>query len=258
MSDNRQTELRLGPKGRAVFTVAGWNKALRDAGIYAGNWWIANYGPLRWNVGYPQSQLGYRPGKSKRKDLARGGKPFFDRGTMQANFNSRARTEAVAKKGGARFWIVCPVGHALRPETAAAFKTIPPGERKAVSREYRRAIIQALQAQRIVAAGKAQAQAERASRAAANKAKRQAQRERAAANRKARIAANEATARSRNRRAERIAANRAQREANRTARMRASIATQNARARRAERAYIRKVDRQIRNNERARSNPNNE
>jgi hypothetical protein len=175
--------LRLGPKGRAVFTKSGWNDALRNAGLYAGNWWIANYGPLRWNTGYAQAHLGYPPrlprgsmkgiramfaggladGWTKRERLKMGEAPFFYTGTMQANFNSRARTEATASAGGARFWIVCPVGHPLRPETADAFKTVPPGERKAVAREFRRALIQALMAQRIVAAkAKAERVAQRA------------------------------------------------------------------------------------------------
>lgn len=157
---NRDTELRLGPKGRRVFTVAGWNKVLRDAGIFAGNWWIANYGPLRFNAGYARANLGY-VARSKRKvvDLYRGGSPFVDEGTLIANFNSRSRTEATATKGGARFWIVCPFGHIVRKETSDAFRKVPARESAAVSREYRRAVIVGLQEGRVAHAAKKQAHA---------------------------------------------------------------------------------------------------
>lgn len=159
-SANRETEVRLGAKGRRVFTVAGWNDVLRKAGIFAGNWWIANYGPLRWNTAYAKSQLGYTA-KSKAKMVAlfRGSVPFFHSGMWQVNFNNRARTEAVAKKGGARFWIVCPIGHAVRPETIASFKRIPARESAAVAREYRRAVIVGLQEGRALKAAKQQAKA---------------------------------------------------------------------------------------------------
>lgn len=157
---NRETEIRLGAKGRRVFTVAGWNKVLRDAGIFAGNWWIANYGPLRFNAGYAKGNLGYSASsKRKRVDLFRGGSPFVWTGQWLANFNSRSRTEAVAKKGGARFWIVCPIGHPVRPETSASFRRIPARESAAVAREYRRAVIVGLQTGRAAHAAKKQAKA---------------------------------------------------------------------------------------------------
>jgi hypothetical protein len=157
---NRETEIRLGAKGRRVFTVAGWNKVLRDAGIFAGNWWIANYGPLRFNAGYAKGNLGYSASsKRKRVDLFRGGSPFVWTGQWIANFNSRSRTEAVAKKGGARFWIVCPIGHPVRPETSASFRRIPARESAAVAREYRRAVIVGLQEGRALKAAKQRAKA---------------------------------------------------------------------------------------------------
>jgi hypothetical protein len=157
---NRQTEIRLGPKGRRVFTVAGWNNVLRDAGIFAGNWWIANYGQLRFNKGYATANLGYSASSKRKKvDLFKGGSPFVWTGQWLANFNSRARTEAVAKKGGARFWIVCPIGHPVRPDTSASFRRIPTRESAAVAREYRRAVIVGLQEGRALKAAKQQAKA---------------------------------------------------------------------------------------------------
>lgn len=182
---NRDAELRFGPMGLRLFSVSGWNKTIRDAGIAAGNYWIGHYGPLRWNASYAMNNLGYRPVNKRHWLQVRAGNraPFYETGTWQANFNSRARTEAVAKKGGARFWIVCPIGHPIRPETGQQFATLPTRERQAVSREYRRAIIQALQTGRVVEAQKQQAKAQRAATAANNRANRQAQRDRAAASR---------------------------------------------------------------------------
>jgi hypothetical protein len=150
-SSNRDTELRLGPRARGVFTTKGWNDALRAAGIAAGNWWIANYLPLRWNRAYAVGQLNYTPrSKSRLAALRRGVPPFYLTGQMRSMAYSRSHTEAVAKKGGARFWIVCPVGHPLQPSTAEDFRTLPAREKTAVAREYRKAIIDALSAQRTI------------------------------------------------------------------------------------------------------------
>lgn len=152
MTENRETAVRLGAKGRRVFTAAGWNNALRGAGIFAGNWWIANYGPLRWKEAYARGQLGY---------TGRGHYPFLDTGVWMANFNSRARTEAVAKKGGVRFWVVIPIGHAVQAKTSAQFKFLPAREKQSVAREFRRALIMALQEGRTAHAKKQQARAEK-------------------------------------------------------------------------------------------------
>lgn len=159
-SANRQTELRLEGKARRVFTQAGWNKVLRDAGVAAGNYWIGSYGPLRWNSGYAQSQLGYRPGKAKRKRMALGEAPFFSTGDFMAGFNSRARTEAVAKKGHASFWVVIPAGRLnFHPTHVAEFRRIPQRESAAVAREFRRGVIQGVMQGRAAASAKQQAKA---------------------------------------------------------------------------------------------------
>lgn len=172
-SENEKTALRLGAKGRRVFTIKGWNDCVRRAGIFAGDWWLGNYGPLRWNAAYAQSQLGYRPGKRKRARMQRGESPYFDTGAWAGNFNSRARTQAVAKGGIARFWITVPIGHPVQPQTVASFKTVPAREATAVAREFRRALIQELQAGRAAHAAKQRAKATaRAERKAANAAKR--------------------------------------------------------------------------------------
>lgn len=157
-SDIRAIESRLGEKGRRVFTQSGWNKALRDAGIAAGNFWIGRYGVLRWNSGYAQQKLGYIPGGRKRKRMARGEAPFFSSGRFMAGFNSQARTVATAKKGRASFAVVVPGGFLnYHPEHVATFRKIPPGEAAAVAREFRRALIQAVQAGRARAAAEKQA-----------------------------------------------------------------------------------------------------
>jgi hypothetical protein len=183
--DNRETEVRLGAKARRVFTAKGWNDAVRAAGITAGNMWIAVFGPLRWNANYATGILRYRPGDAKRARMARGEAPFFSSGDFLAGFNSRARTVAKAKKGGARFWIVIPGGRLnFHPHKIEAFRTLPPRERVAVAREYRRALIMALQEGRAVAAAKQAAKAQakitaRAARQAAVSANRNARRARA-------------------------------------------------------------------------------
>lgn len=179
---NRETELRLGPKGRRVFSKSGWNKCIRESGIVTGNWWIVNYGILRWNKGYAIGQLNWRT-KSMNSPLSI---PFHETGQWMANFNSRSRTVAVAKNGGGKFWIVIPIGHPVRPETSQQFKTLPAREKAAVAREYRRALIMCLQTGRAAHAAKQQAKADRAAKAQANKVARQAQRDRAAAARASR------------------------------------------------------------------------
>jgi hypothetical protein len=169
---NAETIARLSAKGRAVFTVKGWNDAIRSAAIYAGNWWIGHYGVLRFNKGYAVSALNYSAG---------GAKPFFKTGLMASNYSMRARTIATAKTGAlVQFRVTFPAGHPLQEKTSKAFRFIPMREKVAVAREFRRGLIDALQAGRAKAAAKAQAVAARQARAAANKAKRQAQRERAA------------------------------------------------------------------------------
>lgn len=160
-SMNRETEVRLGAKARRVFTAKGWNDALRSAGIAAGNYWLANYGPLRWNAGYARSQLRYTPGGAKAKRMARGESPFFSSGDFLAGFNSRAAVVAKAKKGGARFWITIPGGRLnFHRRHVEAFRRLPARERAAVAREYRRALIQALQQGRAAAYAKARAKAD--------------------------------------------------------------------------------------------------
>lgn len=183
-AENRETELRLGGKGRRVFTVAGWNKVLREAGIFAGNWWIANYGPLRFNGAYALGTLGYPVGlyKWKAYKIRRGYEDPFVGPTRQliSNFNSRARTEAKATKGRVRFWVVCPFGHPVSKELSNAFRRIPSRESAAVAREYRRAVIVGLQTGRAAHAAKKQAKAD------ARAAKKQASAERRQAARAAR------------------------------------------------------------------------
>lgn len=157
---NRQTELRLEGKARRVFTPAGWNTVLREAGIAAGNYWIGSYGPLRWNSGYAQSALGYKPGARKRKRMAMGEAPFYSSGDFQAGFNSQARTEATSKKGHASFWIVIPAGRLnFHPEQVASFRRVPARESAAVAREFRRAVIQGVMQGRATHAAKQKAKA---------------------------------------------------------------------------------------------------
>lgn len=180
-SDVREIEARLGVKGRRVFTQAGWNESLRKAGMAAGAYWIATYGPLRFNRGYATSRLGYRPGGSKRKRMARGEAPFFHSGAFRHGFERGARTVAVAKRGRVSFAIVAPGGRLNHhPEHVAAFRRVPTSESAAVAREFRRALIQAVQVGRAAARARAAAkESARAARAAAAK-------ERKAAARKAR------------------------------------------------------------------------
>lgn len=184
IATNRETEVRLGEKGRRVFTQAGWNRALRNAGTYAGFWWLANYGTLRWNRGYAMSQLGYSPGTKKIKRMARGEPPFYSSGAFQNGFNTRANVIAKAKNGGARFWVTIP-GGALNyhPEHTSAFRRIPARESAAVAREFRKALIMELQSGRTAFAAKQQAKAAaKAQRAADRKAARAARRSRALPN----------------------------------------------------------------------------
>jgi hypothetical protein len=243
---NAETITRLSAKGRAVFTVKGWNDAIRSAAIYAGNWWIGHYGVLRFNKGYAVSALGYSAG---------GAKPFFKDGIMASNYSMRARTIATAKTGAlVQFRVTFPAGHPLQEKTSKAFRFIPMREKVAVAREFRRGVIEALQAGRAKAAAKAQAVAARQARAAANREKREAGRARAAANRAAKERALAASDRGRARLAER----RARKQADTAARRRAAAASARSTDRRRDRAYSRKIDRNLRNNERARLDPSYE
>jgi len=158
---NKDTALRLGAKGRRVFTPAGWNQCLRDAGKYAGDWWIGHYGVLRFNAGYATSVLGYRPGDRKRIRMRRGEDPFYSSGQFMAGFNTRSRTESTATKGIARFFVIIPGGWLnTHPEHVATFRKVPPREKEAVSREFRRALIVSLQSGRVAHAQKIQAKAQ--------------------------------------------------------------------------------------------------
>lgn len=169
-ADIRAIEARLGAKGRRVFTVAGWNDSRRKAGIAAGNYWIATLGVLRWNAGYAQRVLGYMPRSSaKRSRMAKGEPPYFSSGQFQNGYNSRARTVATAKGGRASFAVLVPGGFLkIHPEHVKSFRRIPPAEAAAVAREFRRALIQAVQTGRAAQVAKKQA------RAAAKAAKKQA------------------------------------------------------------------------------------
>jgi len=161
-NDLRAIESRLGEKGKRVFSKAGWNDALRKAGIAAGDYWIGHYGPLRWNAGYARGKLGYTPKSTKAKRMAHGEAPFFSSGQFQAGYNSRSRTVATSKKGRVSFYVTIPGGYLnFHPKHVAEFRTIPPGEASAVAREFRRALIQALQTGRAQAAAKIKAKAER-------------------------------------------------------------------------------------------------
>lgn len=177
-NDVRAIEARLGPKGRRALTVKGWNDALRKAGIAAGNFWISNYGVLRWNPGYAQGQLGYRPKSSaKRKRMAMGEAPFYSSGQFQAGFNYRASTVATAKKGRASFAVLVPGGFLnYHPDHVETFRKIPARESAGVAREFRRALIQAVQTGRVAMAAKKQARAQ--ARLAKKQATAQARRER--------------------------------------------------------------------------------
>jgi hypothetical protein len=158
---NRQTEVRLEGKARRVFTPAGWNKVLREAGIYAGNWWIGKYGVLRFDRGYARQVLGYKPGERKLIRMFRYGEaPFYSSGDFMAGFNSRARTVATAKKGHASFWVVIPAGRLnFHPEHAKAFRRVPARESAAVAREFRRAVIQGVMQGRAAHAARAKSKA---------------------------------------------------------------------------------------------------
>lgn len=168
--DVRDIEARLGIKGRRVFTVSGWNDSLRKAGIAAGDFWIATLGVLRWNAGYAQRVLGYRPrSAAKRARMAKGEPPYFASGQFQDGYANRARTVAKATKGHVSFAVLVPGGFLnFHPEHIKSFRRIPPAEAAAVAREFRRALIQAVQTGRAAHASKQQA------RAAAKAAKKQA------------------------------------------------------------------------------------
>lgn len=159
-SEIREIERRLGVKGRRVFTIKGWNNSLREAGITSGNWWLANYAPLRWNSVYAVQNLGYPASSRKRSRMARGEPPFYRTGDFQTAFIARARTVAVAKGGSVRFAIVAPAGWlSAHPKEMQSFRTVPPREKAAVAREFRRALIQAVQTGRAAHVAKQQAAA---------------------------------------------------------------------------------------------------
>lgn len=158
-ADIQAIESRLGVKGKRVFSAAGWNESLRKAGQTAGLWWLANYGPLRWNKGYAQGKLGYAPrSEAKRARVDRGEDPFFSTGDFQAGFNTKSKVVTKATKGHVRFWITIPAGYLnFHPTHAAAFRKVPAGEATAIAREFRRALIQQVQTGRVQHAAKVHA-----------------------------------------------------------------------------------------------------
>lgn len=190
-SEVKATAMRLGPKGRAVFTVKGWNDAIRRAGEAAIGFWLSELAPKRFNIHYAMRELPYMPGDRKKVRAFRYGEDaFYSTGTLKNNLFMRSTPDVRAKGGGVTSMrLRVPIGHWMSADTLRAFRTVPAKERAAVSSAFRRALIQELQAGRAKAAAKAQAKAERKARAAANKAKRLETKSRMAARRQARASA---------------------------------------------------------------------
>lgn len=188
--------MRLGPLGRTLFTTAGWNRALREAGMAAIGWWLSNYAPMRFKRYYAEGMLGYTPSDAKKGRMNRGEPPYFKDGTLQNNLYMRSMPDVKAKNGGITLMVLrFPVGHHIDAKTIKSFKTVPTREANAVGREFRNALVAQMRAGVAAAKAKAEAKAARLARAQANKAKRQEQRERAAERRrlKAERLANRAT-----------------------------------------------------------------
>jgi hypothetical protein len=182
LSDPSASILRLSAKGRAVFTPAGWNTAVRNAGQQAIGFWLATIAHKRFNWHYAQRELPYRPGRAKTSRHFRYKEDAFtSTGQLRNNLMMRSSVDVRAKRGGlTSMRLRVPIGHWMRAETLAAFRFVPVKERMAVAREFRKALIMQLQTQRAKAAAKAQATAAKQARAAANKAKREASRQRRA------------------------------------------------------------------------------
>jgi hypothetical protein len=162
--DVKSIEQRLSAKGRRVFTVKGWNDALRQAGIYAAKLWVNTYAPKRWHTDYAVGQLGYSAavGKSKKRRMRKGERPFWSTGDLNNAWATRARVGAKATKGHVRFYAAGPSGWLSHfPLAMASFKAIPPQEAAAIAQAFRRGLIMAVQT------GRADAHKSKMSRAAA-------------------------------------------------------------------------------------------
>lgn len=135
-------QVRLHPKARLLLVPGDLNRVLRLAGWAIGERWCVVYLPQRWDLAYAR-RLGWRQ-KEGRGWVQPDELPFFDRGTFIEQAVG-ATPKVTATKGRVRVRIVVPVGHPLRPETARAFRAVPPDERADLVRAFRAEAVRILE-----------------------------------------------------------------------------------------------------------------
>jgi hypothetical protein len=128
--------VELSPDLAAATDPAQFRKFLAFGAVTAGNQWIAEYLPKRWDRLYAMNVLGADGGTD--------GHPFFSKGRMILGA-AAARARAVPHGRGVELRISIPAGWlSAHPRQMAAFKKLPIGERMAMDSAFQAAISQAI------------------------------------------------------------------------------------------------------------------
>lgn len=135
-------EIRMHPRARLLLTPGDLNRVMRLAARSAGEMFCVIYLPQRWEPAYAR-RLGWRQ-KEGRGWVQPDGLPFFDQGTFITQAVG-ASPKVTATKGRVKLRIVVPVGHALRSDTARAFRTVLPDERGGIINQYKAEAVRILE-----------------------------------------------------------------------------------------------------------------
>ena len=150
IAEARQGPIRavLEAQGAALslFTQREANTAVREALEAGGDFWVRVFLPMRFSD-YAR-KLGYRvkPTTAKAKALLSGrAVPFVQTGQLQQMAIPGAWARATATGGLGTIWIRIPRPHALRPEFAQVFTTVPTWEINRIAEVVETALAQIIQ-----------------------------------------------------------------------------------------------------------------
>ncbi len=162
-------KIEYGKQAAAVFNARERKMVLQIALEMAGELWIEEYLPRRFNKKYmARAPFNHDPRRLSLKQkiekaLAQGQKPSggrkkfnFDRlealvmdGDMRDTALSRSRVKAVSTKGNIKGSIIIPTHHGLRPQTRDLLTTLPRREENRIANKFEREIIRMLNASSI-------------------------------------------------------------------------------------------------------------
>lgn len=134
--------IRTSAKARLLLTPGDLNRVLRMSARSAGEMFCVIYLPQRWDLAYAR-RLGWRQ-KEGRGWVQPDQLPFFDKGDFIL-MAVGATPKVTATKGRVKLRIVVPVGHALRSDTARAFRTVLPDERAGIVNHFKAEAVRILE-----------------------------------------------------------------------------------------------------------------